>query len=302
MRGLMKASVFQLSAYLILAVYGVSDTDVKLRVFGPHTNESSVTICPDDDYLLVVECTVTEALSVTWNVSPLIRQPVLFSSADIVGGTTRFGVNFILTRERVEMEDDLFNYISQVQLHTDLIRQTVVDHGQIEISCAAESKTASILLNMQVDGFVEIQDASILDNVLSFTWSTNMSDIQNFAIVVINGKSGVVINAFAKRNERNYSLRVEFANCYGITLTAFDHCGQHFTSKNVLVINDEGMVEKLKPTDSVLDGFCAQSCPTSMPEVAIGAENQENRTDAGGTGLCSVFPLTFFAIFVAVCS
>jgi hypothetical protein len=299
----MKASVFQLSAYVILATYGVSDADVKLRMFGPHINESSVTICPDDDYLFVVECIVTRSSLFSWTVTPLIDDPVHFTSLDKVGHIIRGGLNVTLTKENVEMEnDDIVTYISQVQLHTDLIRQTVVDHGEMEVTCTALSKTASVLLDMQVGGAVEIQDAEVSANVLSFTWSTNMSDIQNFAIVVINGNSGVVTNAFAKRNERNSSLLVEFGNRYGIALTAFDHCGQHFTSKNVLVINDEGMVEKLKPTDSVLDGFCAQSCPTSMPEVAIGAENQENRTDAGGTGLCSVFPLTFFAIFVAVCS
>ena len=134
---------------MLIICTGFSGTDVKLRAFGPHTNESFVTICPDDDYLFVVECIVTVAPSVTWNMSPLLQQPVLFSSDDLVGGTTRFGVNFILDRERVEMEDNLFNYTSQVQLRTDLIRQTIVDHGKIEISCAAASKTASILLNMQ---------------------------------------------------------------------------------------------------------------------------------------------------------
>ena len=129
-----------------------------------------------------------------------------------------------------------------------------------------------------VGGAVEIQDAEVSANVLSFTWSTNMSDVQNFAIVVINGNSGVVTIVLAKRNEMNYSFTVVFGNRYGIALTAFDHCGQHFTSEKVLVVNVDGTVEKLKPTESVLDGFCAHSCPTSMSEIAIGAENQENRT------------------------
>ena len=129
-----------------------------------------------------------------------------------------------------------------------------------------------------VGGAVEIQDAEVSANVLSFTWSTNMSNVQNFAIVVVNGKSGVVTNAFAKRNERNYSLPVVFGDPYGIALTAFDHCGQHFTSEKVLVINVDGKVEKLKPTESLLDGFCAHSCLTLNATTASGAENQENRT------------------------
>ncbi|CAI8008196.1 hypothetical protein GBAR_LOCUS5643 [Geodia barretti] len=284
-----------------MATSGASGTDVKLRVFGPHTNEAFTTICPNDNYLFVVECIVKESFSFSWTVTPLIRDPVVFTLLDKLGHTIIDGVNFILTKENVEMEHgDLVTYVSQVQLHTDLIRKTVVDHGEMEVTCTASSKTASVLLDMEVGGSVEIQDAEVSANVLSFTWSTNMSDVQNFAIVVINGKSGVVINAFAKRNERNYSLRVEFANCYGIALTAFDHCGQHFTTEKVLVIN-VGTMEKLKPGESVLDGFSAHSCPTSMPAIAIGAENQENRTDAGGTGLRTVFPLTFFAILVAMC-
>ena len=128
---------------------GVSGADVKLRVFGPHTNESSITICPDDNYLLVVQCTVTETASITWTVTPLIRNPVTFSSIDIVGETTEYGVDFIFYRERLETDKDIFSYISQVELRTDLIIQTVGDHGEMEVTCAASSKIASVLLDMQ---------------------------------------------------------------------------------------------------------------------------------------------------------
>ena len=128
---------------------GVSGAGVKLRVFGPHTNESSVTICPDDDYLLVMECIVTESVSFSWTVTPLIPDPVLFTSFDVVGGANIDRVNFILNREKAEMEN-VFNYISQVQLRTDLIRQTIVEHGEMEVSCSASTKiNASILLDMQ---------------------------------------------------------------------------------------------------------------------------------------------------------
>ena len=124
---------------------------------------------------------------------------------------------------------------------------------------------------------MEIEDAIISSNLLSFTWSTNISNIQNFAIVVINRKTGVVINEFVKGNERNYSLPFVIANCYGIALTAFDHCGQHFTSEKVLAINEDRTVDKLKPAEAVLDKLCSQTCPTSTPTIACGAENQENR-------------------------
>ena len=120
-------------------------------MFGPHTNESSVTICPNDDYLLVVECIVKESSLFSWTVTPLIRDAVLFTSLNVVGKTVnRGGVNFTLTKENTEMEnDDPVTYISQVQLHTDLIRQTVGDHGEIEVTCATSSKTASVYLDMQ---------------------------------------------------------------------------------------------------------------------------------------------------------
>jgi hypothetical protein len=280
-------------------VYGVSDTDVKLRVFGPHTNESSVTICPNDDYLLVVECIVKESSLFSWTVTPLIHDAVLFTSLNVVGKTVnRGGVNFTLTKENTEMEnDDPVTYISQVQLHTDLIRQTVGDRGEIEVTCATSSKTASVYLDIQVGGAVEIQDAEVSASMLSFTWSTNISDIQNFAILVISRESGVVMNAFVKGNERKYSFPVEIAN-YGIALTAFDRCGQHFTSEKVLIINDEGTVEKLKADESVLDGFCAHSCPT-LDTTTASAENQQNGADAGGTGLRTVLPLALIAILVA---
>ena len=128
-----------------------------------------------------------------------------------------------------------------------------------------------------VGGSVEIQDPEISAKVLSFTWSTNISNIQNFAIVVINRKTGVVIDEFVKRNERNYSLPMEFGNPYFITLTAFDSCGQHFPSEKVLIIDEDGIVDKLKPAEAVLNEVCAQTCPTSTPTIACGAENQENR-------------------------
>ena len=79
-----------------------------------------------------------------------MRDPVIFTSLDKVGHTIIDGVNFILTKENVEMEHgDLVTYVSQVQLHTDLIRKTVVDHGEMEVTCTASSKTASVLLDMQ---------------------------------------------------------------------------------------------------------------------------------------------------------
>jgi hypothetical protein len=134
--------------------------------------------------------------------------------------------------------------------------------------------------------------------VLSFTWSTNISNIQNFAILIISRESGVVMNVFVKGNGRKYSLPVEIAN-YSIALTAFDHCGQHFTSEKVLIINDDGTVEKLKPDESILEGFCAHSCPTLDTTTASCAENQQNR--AGGTGLRTVLPLALIAILVAGC-
>ena len=124
-------------------------TDVKLRVFAPHTNESFATICPNDNYLLVVQCIVTETASITWTVTPLTRVPVTFSSIDIVGETTEYGVDFIFYRERLQMDKDIFTYISQVELQTDLIRQTVGDHGEIEVTCATSSKIASVLLDIQ---------------------------------------------------------------------------------------------------------------------------------------------------------
>ena len=147
----MKVTAFAITVVLAMLIStGVSGTDVKLRVFGPHTNQSSVTICPDDDYLFVVECIVIESVSFSWTVTPLTNDPVPFTSLDKCGHTIRGGVNFILTKENVQMEnDDLVTYVSQVQLHTDLIRQTVVDHGEMEVTCAASSKTASVLLDMQ---------------------------------------------------------------------------------------------------------------------------------------------------------
>ena len=85
------------------------------------------------------------------------------------------------------------------------------------------------------------------------------------------------MNVFVKRNEWSYSLPLDIENPYGIALTAFDHCGQHFTSEKVLVINDDLAVDKLKPDESVLDGLCAHSCPTLDATTASGAENQQNR-------------------------
>jgi hypothetical protein len=289
----MKASVFQLAAYVILAASDVSGSDVKLRVFGPHTNDSFVNICPDDDYMFVVECIVTESASFYWTLYPLLQNPLSFSTFNILGETHKGGVIIILTRKVVEQtNEDLSNYISQVQLHTDLIRQTVVDNGEIEVSCGASSNTASLFLDIQVGGSVVIKDARISANILFVKWSTNVSDIEKFAVAAINAeRSGVIINESVSKDKRNFSLPVEPAGSYEIIVTASDHCGQHFTSERALVVHEDGTADRpfsLQPTATVLyptiadsAGYCTCTYPSPRPTLQPVCVNKMQENGAG---------------------
>ena len=140
-----------------------------------------------------------------------------------------------------------------------------------------------------VGGSVVINDARISANVLFVTWSTNVSDIEKFAVAINETRSGVIIiNELVSKDKRNYSLPVEPAsNYYEIIITASDHCGQHFTSK-MLVVNEDGTADRpfsLQPTATLLHstmadsaGYCTCSCPSPMPTTMCDDNSARKRS------------------------
>ena len=76
----------------------------------------SSVICPTDDYVFVVECAVTGSSTLLWRVNPiLLDEATIFSQFNSDRVFSNNDITFIL------LEDNGNNYISQIQMHTDLM-------------------------------------------------------------------------------------------------------------------------------------------------------------------------------------
>ena len=109
-----------------------------LRVLGSN-NDSTITLCPDDNYMFVAECVVTESSTFFWTLSPLI-DPVLFSSFNNLGEVREEEITFIITKQVLMENEDQNSYVSQVQVHTNVIRKALLEHHFLNISCEASVK------------------------------------------------------------------------------------------------------------------------------------------------------------------
>ena len=120
-------------------VAGVFTTDITLRVLGSNSNDSTITICPDDNYMFIAECVVTESSTFFWTLSPLIGT-VPFSSANDLGEFREGEITFIVTKQVLLDNEEQNSYVSQVQVHTEVIRKAISEHHFLNISCEASVK------------------------------------------------------------------------------------------------------------------------------------------------------------------
>ena len=110
---------------MITAVYAVG---VSLTVYGPQVNDSSINLCPDQDYVLVVHCSVTGSSSFLWALAPFVEPSVTFIRSHGLGKITRSPVTLVLTEKRLTNRDTN-SYKSQLQVPTNALRRAIADQG-----------------------------------------------------------------------------------------------------------------------------------------------------------------------------
>ena len=119
----------------------------KTTVRGPHTGDgSTITLCPNDTYLIYIECDVT-GFSLQWQFGQP-RNPVSFTPDDEVGREVlRSPITVTLTEK---LPDNINSkYKSQFRTFSDELRNALGTDSGMELSCSASSNvndTVSIVV------------------------------------------------------------------------------------------------------------------------------------------------------------
>ena len=117
-----------------------ADTGVTLRAYGYDTDDSVIVLCPDHNYTIAFNCTVTESSSLQWSLEPLLDDPVSFTvSDDLCDPIYRPSVTVFITKREVT-ESGSFKYESQLMVSTPNLRDAITSYGsQIDVQCQASS-------------------------------------------------------------------------------------------------------------------------------------------------------------------
>ena len=110
-------------------------------MYGPGGNDS-VTICPDDDYLLVFQCVVTSSTAFKWILDEVV-QPIIVTDSDELGVITDTSVTVVLT----EHDSDAQMFESQFKVQTRELMPALGHRGtSLDVFCqtARTTKTISI--------------------------------------------------------------------------------------------------------------------------------------------------------------
>ena len=102
---------------------GVLAAEVNLRVHGPH-NPDFIALCPDLDYVVSVECSVRDDVSLEWKLSPVLRQNANFITDDTTGEYPRqTSVTIILSKSDNPIK-------SQFHVSSSVLRNPIIDQGE----------------------------------------------------------------------------------------------------------------------------------------------------------------------------
>ena len=127
-------------------VYAVPQANV--RVYGPHTGDV-ITLCPDQDFVVVLECTVTDSSGLAWIGESLFSGTLQYSSSDELGQIEQDRTTFLLTEKRTSL------FKSQLQVHSSDLRAAITENdASLNITCRAtiaEESTISVRISGKYD-------------------------------------------------------------------------------------------------------------------------------------------------------
>ena len=112
------------------------DPDAKLTVCG-YTDQSIITLCPNDIHLICIECEVTNGVSLLWELSTL--EKVSYTADDYVGRDIQQS-SFNATLTKKDNRDGYTDYKSQFKASSNkLISILQQNGGSVDVSCVASS-------------------------------------------------------------------------------------------------------------------------------------------------------------------
>ena len=120
----------------------MAKANIELRVYGPEVDDS-ITLCQDDDYLLVFECVVTDSTNLVWTLMPILSTYSI-GRGSVLGKDQGERFTVVLSEKADSMYD------SQLQVSTtELIQEMTQSNSQLEAICqgTSESKRKHIMLS-----------------------------------------------------------------------------------------------------------------------------------------------------------
>ena len=123
---------------------GVLAAEVNLRVYGPH-NPDFIALCPDLDYVVSVECSVTDGTTLEWKLNPVLRQTARFTADGMTGEYPRqTSVTIILSKS-----DPIK---SQFQVSSSVLRNAIIDQGEPLTIVCLNSPTENSTMPIRLSG------------------------------------------------------------------------------------------------------------------------------------------------------
>ena len=111
-------------------------------MYGPGANDS-VTICPDDDYILIFHCVVTGSIAFEWTLDSVI-EPFLVTQSDQPGEYTEMFVTVVITEQDLVAQ----RFESRFQVPTRELRAALGQRATpLEVVCKTRSTTKTIRIS-----------------------------------------------------------------------------------------------------------------------------------------------------------
>ena len=137
---------------MVADVYAIS---VTLTVYGPQVNDSSINLCPDQDFVLVMHCGVIDSSSFLWALAPFVDPSVTFIRTHEVGKISRSPVTLVLTEKRLTNRDKN-SYESQLQVPTSALREAIADQGGRPLVALCQAGSVQKRMSIYVKGLYNI--------------------------------------------------------------------------------------------------------------------------------------------------
>ena len=151
----------------IMTVEHLTAAEVTLTVCGPPNNGSTVTLCPNHDYLICFKCSVKNHFSFQWKLEPL--DSAIFTPTNLLGQISRPNDITLILSNKVVRESNENDYESQLEIPTYILRDAIgsIHDKTLEITCQASTTSKKIIfINVAGVSFIQGKDTSFYQLII----------------------------------------------------------------------------------------------------------------------------------------